>query len=64
MTYQDLLDVLNDMSKEHLETTVTYYSDHTDEYYPVTDLTFTVGGDDVLDDDHPILITDTKSMYQ
>jgi uncharacterized membrane protein len=56
MKYEELLAKLEKLSEENLGRDVTIYDSETDEFYPVNDLSFTVGGADVLDDDHAILI--------
>lgn len=56
MTYKELLNNLNKLSPEQLDMfDVCVYDCSIDEYLPVTDFSFTIG-DDVLDDNHPILI--------
>jgi hypothetical protein len=54
MTYRELLDRLEGLSDDELDSDVTVYDYEMDEYFPSTDLTFSV--DDVLDDGHPILL--------
>ena len=55
MTYKNLLEFLQTLTAEQLAQTVSVYDCTQDEYHPSQDVTFTVG-DDVLDDNHPILL--------
>jgi len=55
MTYKNLLDFIQTLAPEQLNQTVSIFNCEQDEYYPAHDATFTVG-DDVLDDNHPILL--------
>lgn len=55
MTYRELLRALIELSDEQLSMNVSVYSEALDEFTKVSDFSFTVG-DDVLCDDHPILI--------
>lgn len=61
MTYQGLFDALKVLTEEQLQSDVTIYDMSEDEYYPVNDISFTIGGSDVLDDNHPILIVKEKA---
>ena len=55
VTYKQLLHFLESLTPEQLEANVAVYDATEDEYHPSHAATFTVG-DDVLDDNHPILI--------
>jgi hypothetical protein len=55
MTYKNLLEFIKTLSPEQLEQNVAIYDCEHDEYHPSHSATFTVG-DDVLDDNHAILI--------
>ena len=55
MRYKDLLVFLQGLTEDQLNQNVGVYDCVDDEYHPAHDATFTVG-DDVFDDNHPILI--------
>lgn len=55
MTYKQLLEFLGELSAEQLNQSVSIYDCEYDEYHPAHTPAFTEG-DDVLDDNHPILI--------
>jgi hypothetical protein len=54
MTYGELLTKLYELSPSNLAHDVSVYCEVSDEFFAVSDFTFTVGND-VLDDNHPIL---------
>ncbi|MFZ9613679.1 MAG: hypothetical protein ACO29Q_10390 [Crocinitomicaceae bacterium] len=53
-TYQQLLYYLKNMSKSDLNKNVTVYDSNSDEFMPVSSISFTTESD-VLDADHPLL---------
>ena len=54
-TYRQLLEALCELTEEQLGLHVTVYDFQKEEYYPLN-YTGTTEGDDVVDDEHPILI--------
>lgn len=55
-SYQDLLELLNTLSEEDLQQTITIYMDGIDEYLPVVFELYNVESTDVLDEDHKVII--------
>ena len=59
MTYQELADIIlswyDTRDFHRLDDKVTIHLAGSDEYLPLDEITYTVG-DDILHDDHPILI--------
>jgi hypothetical protein len=56
-TYKDLLVMLQSMTPEQLDSTPTVYDSDSDEYYPMTTLLTASDTHQVLDEDHPYLMT-------
>ena len=54
-TYRQLLEALCELTEEQLDLHVTVYDFQKEEYYPLN-YTGTTEGDDVVDDEHPILM--------
>tara|TARA_X000001388_G_scaffold66086_1_gene52798 strand:+ start:86 stop:283 length:198 start_codon:yes stop_codon:yes gene_type:complete len=54
-TYRQLLEALWELTEEQLDLNVTIYDFQNEEYYPLN-YTSTTVGDDVVDDEHPVLI--------
>lgn len=54
MTYKELLEMLNELSSEQLNQTVTVHHHFSDEYYPINHFAITFDND-VLDDNHLVL---------
>lgn len=56
MTYKDLLNQLQNLTEEQLNSDVAVYDTGTDEYYQLNvEFVFTTGECDVLDVDHPVI---------
>ena len=55
MTYEELLEQLSELSPQQLNQTVTVYVSG-DDYFPVNE-TGVAADDDVLDEDHFVLVT-------
>ena len=58
MTYRELADLINSLSEEQQNTTVTVYDPAPDEFFPAYNF-ITTGeafGTDVLDEDHPVIL--------
>jgi len=56
MTYKELADFVNTLTTDQLRLDVSIYSNSEDEYTELVDTDFNVESD-VLDSDHPVLIT-------
>jgi hypothetical protein len=56
MTYKELLQQLQQLTEDQLNSDVAIYDEGTDEYYQLkVELVFTTGECDVLDPDHPVI---------
>lgn len=55
-SYKDLLEILNQLSKEDLDQTITLYMENMDEYFPVVIEIHTIESTDILDDNHKVII--------
>lgn len=56
MTWKELKEWIEMLSKEQQETDVTIYLEHQDEFYPLNDVSVNNNMDiDVLDEGHPFL---------
>ena len=55
-SYKDLLEILNHLSEEDLDQTITLYIESMDEYFPVTIEIHSVESTDILDEDHKVII--------
>ena len=55
-SYQDLLEILKELSEEDLHQTITLYMENMDEYFPIVIEIHTVESADVLDKDHKVII--------
>jgi len=53
MTYQNLLEILQTLTMEQLESDVSIYDIGNDEFYPMNGFHFADKTVDVLDPDHP-----------
>ena len=54
-TFKDLLIMLQAMTPEQLDSTLTVYDPDSDEYYPITTLFAASDSHQVLDENHPYL---------
>ena len=55
-SYQDLLDILKQLSEEDLQQTITLYMENMEEYFPIVIEIHNVESTDVLDKDHKVII--------
>jgi hypothetical protein len=55
LTYADLLSLLQTLTAEQLQQTVTVYCADFDEHYPAQDVVTTTDECDVLDNDHVVI---------
>ena len=55
-SYKDLLEILNQLSEEDLDQTITLYMENMDEYFPVIIEIHNVESTDTLDEDHKVII--------
>ena len=55
-SYQDLLEILKELSEEDLQQTITLYMENTDEYLPVIIEMHNVESTDTLDKNHKVII--------
>jgi hypothetical protein len=59
MTYRDLLEKIQSMTEDQLNSTVTVQEPFSDdpEFLPATDFIFSTKDNDVLDEGHPVIVT-------
>lgn len=55
-SYQDLLEILKELSEEDLHQTITLYMENMDEYFPVVIEIHNVESTDALDKNHKVII--------
>lgn len=55
-SYKDLLEILNQLSEEDLNQTITLYMENMDEYFPVLVEIYNVEATDTLDENHKVII--------
>lgn len=55
-SYKDLLEIFTQFSEEDLDQTITLYMENMDEYFPVVIEIYNVETDDVLDQNHKVVI--------
>lgn len=55
-SYKDLLNILNRLSEEDLNQTITIYMESIDEYFPATIEIHNVESTDILDKNHKVII--------